>query len=514
MPDPAADVRRKLEALTTGPTWRPGDHPEVEAYLASISEYLDVFKTEVEKPGYRFRPAPDPKDPRNPMLITLPWTVSSRYAAHSLLALSWREGPDQASRMMDAWRICLRHAGHIQSTNQLLLCRMGTEIRLAVYDSMRAAAARGVLGNGGYDEAIRLFGDADPGDIDLPEAIRGEWGGTLGLVQALYANGRLNRELAEMVGYVDGRGGARTVSPSRIRTSRITPAELATAVDEHFAQLLASAKRPLTIELLREVDALERKNASGNLAGHPLRPLIQPTLRIMFRQQLRSATSARATRLVLILLEHHAVHETWRDSLLHVCDNALLRTDPFSGREFAYWRTSASEVDVELAFSLYSVGEDGEDDGGAHATWDDLFKPAHQGEDYVFWPFQDRQTDTDHAESTAVCPPDGKQFRARVESVGPMSHHTGPVKFTEREPSFVLTLKVVESREQTAGCEPGSMLHYAIHSVARFFRTAQGVEGREFTFCEAPPRDGVVHLQPRRLVRATVHPLSLVVDKE
>jgi hypothetical protein len=48
-----------------------------------------------------------------------------------------------------------------------------------------------------------------------------------------------------------------------------------------------------------------------------------------------------------------------------------------------------------------------------------------------------------------------------------MSHHTGPVKFTEREPSFVLTVKMMDNRERTTGYEPGSTLHYTIHGAAK-----------------------------------------------
>ena len=111
---------------------------------------------------------------------------------------------------------------------------------------------------------------------------------------------------------------------------------------------------------------------------------------------------------------------------------------------------------------------------------------------------------------------DIKRFRAKVVSVSPLrSFHVDRVKPTCWDGSFLLTLRVVECR-QGSGCEPGQMLQYAIHSPARFFRTGEDVGGEEFTFREAPPREGVVRFagQTKRFVRTNVYPLTLATDEE
>ena len=85
------------------------------------------------------------------------------------------------------------------------------------------------------------------------------------------------------------------------------------------------------------------------------------------------------------MLEHHAAHGAWPGALSQVCDDAVVRTDPFSGREFIYRHESVLERNGEAAFILYSVGEDGEDNGGTHGSWDDLFGVVVKDRDFVFW---------------------------------------------------------------------------------------------------------------------------------
>ncbi len=164
---PSRDVRAMLLALSAGPEWQPAKHPLVEEYLDSVSHMLEVFRAEVERaPGYRFAPHPDKEDPRNPMLVLLPKIDASRHAIPCLLALAWRKGADRQAQLLDAWRLGLRHAGHLQDSKQLILGRIGMAIRLTVYESMRAAASTDELDSQGFQKTRQLLTEVDPGPLD------------------------------------------------------------------------------------------------------------------------------------------------------------------------------------------------------------------------------------------------------------------------------------------------------------------------------------------------------------
>jgi hypothetical protein len=390
MPSPDNEVRAQLRSLATGPTWRPGAHPRVEDYLGSVKDYLELFKQEVQSAsGYRYRPLFDPDAARHPLNMLLPRVGASRYAARCLLATAWRERPDVQARLLKAWGLSLRHAAHLQGSRQLMLSRIALEIRLTVYDSIRAAVGNGVLAREGLKQALGLLDTLDPVPFVLREAILIEWGGSLGVLQAMYPKGRLNRELAESIAYVGGKNGPRHVRSDEILRSGITPAQLAEAADEHYARLLSLAAEPASVELLRKLKQLDESNAKGKLGRHPHRASIQPTLRLVFRQQLWTLTASRGTRLLLATLIHLDGHSKLPATLQEICDQATIRTDPCSGREFVFRPLSAEGQTVTMAFMLYSVGEDGTDDGGSHGPWGDIYESAvPTGQDFVFWPFR------------------------------------------------------------------------------------------------------------------------------
>jgi hypothetical protein len=386
---PPEPVRDRLLALATGPGWQPDDYPAVDDYLSSAAPMLEVFKAEVEAaPGYQFAPEPDEQDPMNPFLLLLPNISGSRRAVPCLLALAWREGADRKARLLEAWRLGLVHAKHLQESRQLIIMRAAFAVRLAVYDSMRAAASLKAIDGDGIEAALRLLVDVDPGPPDLRESVRIEWGGTLGFLQSMYPRGRLNRKLAEMIGYVSHEQptGPRFVKSDEVRTSGVSPAKLAKAVDHHYFTLLSIVKDPLTLRTIEQLGQHDAANAVGPLRGHPLRSSVQPSYYLVVREALRAETTRRATRLVLAVLTHLRNKGRLPTALAEVCHDQRECIDPCSGEEFVYTVSDPSAPD---GFRLYSVGEDGADDGGDHGPWSDINKRAlPTGRDFVFWPFQ------------------------------------------------------------------------------------------------------------------------------
>lgn len=59
-----------------------------------------------------------------------------------------------------------------------------------------------------------------------------------------------------------------------------------------------------------------------------------------------------------------------------------VRTDPYSGRDFAYRFT-------ETGPTIYSLSDNGQDDGGVHSKrWGDD-RSEGESDDHVFWPPQE-----------------------------------------------------------------------------------------------------------------------------
>src|SRR5205814_2566442 len=96
----------------------------------------------------------------------------------------------------------------------------------------------------------------------------------------------------------------------------------------------------------------------------------------------RNEASRRATQLSYVVHAFKARTGRWPASLdeLPAEYGAKMRTDPFTGGNFSY------RVDKDGPV-IYSLSENGRDDGGKHAPrWNDEKNGA--SDDFVFWPPQ------------------------------------------------------------------------------------------------------------------------------
>jgi hypothetical protein len=387
MPQPTPQVQKELQELAKGPTWQQSDHPEVASYISLARPFLNIFVAESGKSCYHFQLAPDPSDPYNPIRVLLPRLGTSKHAANALMALAWEEPAGQSMSILEAWRTCLQHAEQLEGTGILLFARRGTEIRSQVYRAMRAAAAAKAIGVQDYQHALRLLVECGPGKVDLSAVILSEWGCVLGLIQALYPRERLNLQLAKELGWIGTDGSLVDVNTGQLRASRIKPVELIAGSDEYFVQLYALLMKPLTLSVLHRVDALAKSKSDPLRKRHPLTPILQPNLRRTVRQQIRALTEYRATCLVFLILQHKAKHGAWPDSLSSSGADPILQIDPCSGEEFRY-RLAVREESVDnTVCHLYSVGDDGVDDGGTRNCFERGFLgPDAEECDFVYWP--------------------------------------------------------------------------------------------------------------------------------
>jgi hypothetical protein len=115
-----------------------------------------------------------------------------------------------------------------------------------------------------------------------------------------------------------------------------------------------------------------------------LKPLL-PGLDRAYAIETRAEASRRATQLSYAVHLYKAQTGAWPASLadLPAEYGDTIRTDPFTGCQFGYQLTESGP-------KIYSLGEDGLDNGGVHSQrWgDDRNEGGPDSDDYVFWPPQ------------------------------------------------------------------------------------------------------------------------------
>ena len=116
----------------------------------------------------------------------------------------------------------------------------------------------------------------------------------------------------------------------------------------------------------------------------PLTKTFMPGLSRYYKLTAREETSRRATQLAYATHLFQKQNGRWPASLdeLPAEYGEKMRTDPFTGEYFGY------RVD-EYGPRIYSLSENGVDDGGVHSRrWDD--QPVEGSDDHVYWPPQPR----------------------------------------------------------------------------------------------------------------------------
>jgi hypothetical protein len=114
---------------------------------------------------------------------------------------------------------------------------------------------------------------------------------------------------------------------------------------------------------------------------HSFMRQLSPHRTLALRYHARALAHDRGAMLVLYLHDYHAKHGRWPSDLktmLPVTEQPLA-IDPFSGRPFVY------RVEIEGP-RLYSVSENGQDDGGERVLVPPGTPMWEKTGDYVFWP--------------------------------------------------------------------------------------------------------------------------------
>lgn len=376
--------------------WKPEDHPEWEQTHINAREVLTKFREANLRTGYAMRVEPTPdSDPLGPaedrLLINLqlPHLAPHRMLAKATLADAWRAGTDgkvDGEKMIEAWKTVLRGAEHVERGSTLIENLVGIAERRLVEINARAALDQGVFDAKQMERALETLRQFDRNATDPVSGVRGEHAMALDTTQYLFsppdAQGRpsINPDRVERIQELMGDESG----TSRDEVEKMTPEDAKATIrafDGYYRELGEQMRIGYPDVRASDLEASTERYANTS----PITKIMLPSLSRVHTLRARTEASRRATQLSYAVHIHRARTGQWPKSLDDLPSEfgGEMRTDPFSGRPFGY-RVGKDGP------TIYSVSENGIDDGGVHSPrWGDNAEDEAASDDHVFWPPQE-----------------------------------------------------------------------------------------------------------------------------
>lgn len=377
--------------------WAEDEHPDWASSLAKTSVLLEQFRTATESHGSlsqyrRSKSSDDETDAEEGLLfmIELPALGPHRDLAKATMADAWkkRDGNVSSEHFVKAAETVLRGAQHLDKGVTLIESLVAIAERGLVQRSVRAALWEGVLTGDSLGKTMETLRRHDVDNEDLGRTIRFEHAAQMDVLQFLFTpptpdgKPRLNASRLDKIPDFGSVGDA----PWRGQLAAMTAEDAdatARALDGYFSEM-AELQR-IGYPEVRASDleiAVERY-----LHVSPFTEMMLPSISRYYQLHARSETWRRAIQLIVALHMFEEREGRWPARLSELPDNLgdTIRIDPFSGEDFVYRVTADGPV-------VYSVGENGEDDGGIHhERWGDgpAEDSSSHSDDFVFWPPQD-----------------------------------------------------------------------------------------------------------------------------
>ncbi len=375
--------------------WAPEDRPNWERSFQETQYLLELFREATQHEGYASPPVTSTGEDDGwsdasglLMSIMLPSLSSHRTLSKATLAGAWRKEGGRVSpdRMTDAWRTALRNANHMRLGATLIEELVGMAESALVHKNARAALKHKVFSSAGeIAGALATLAELDHDLRDPMLSIRGEHAMSLDTVQYLFtpttSDGKPapnGKRLDAVLGLFNGS------NESRDRIMRATAEDAYQAVetlDSYYRELGELMRIGYPEVRAKDVDAVRTRRVGTD---NPMKEWL-PSLGRFYKLRARYEASRRATKLTYATHLFHAHEGRWPSSLaeLPAEPGETMRIDPFTGNYFGY------RVDQDGP-RIYSLSENGTDDGGVHSRrWDDRITNDRGSDDYVFWPPQE-----------------------------------------------------------------------------------------------------------------------------
>lgn len=383
----AAPANRAIDLLRPRP-WNPRRHPDWEASYqrgrAVLKQYADASK----KTRLAAIPAVDGEtDHASNLLLNvrLAYLPYLRACAKASMEAAWRmkDGKISSKRLVRTVEANLRVSNQSGHGPFLIDRLLAISIRALTYQQIRWALAHDVLSNKRINRLAKLLRRVDHEPIDMSGALAGECAFLLDELQYVYGplgggvrlNGNRYREVTgqNMGAFNRFALGARLESD---------PQAAAKAIFDAHVEMIPHMQPGYSPEHLQALGTLyERMKNSSKVAKALL--LAGRGYGRSYQLAARCEADRRGTRLFVELFAFKARKGRWPKSLdvLGQRVPADIRQDVFREQPFVY-------VLREDGPLLYSVGPDGNDDGGRP---DPHWGRGNAGGDMVFWPIPDSE---------------------------------------------------------------------------------------------------------------------------
>ena len=322
--------------------------------------------------------------------MTLPGLKPHRDLAKATLADAWRleGGKVSPERMVDAWETVLRNADHLSQGATLIEQLVGMAERVLVQRNARWALQHEVFSPEELESALDVLTEHDRETSDPTLGSRREYACSMDFTRFLFSPAdtegqpRLNLERAEYIAehvfdwtdapdIIDSLSG---MGPDGARSGT-------DALDRYYHELTEQMRVGYP-----EVRAADMRATHEEYRGiSPIIELLAPDLSRVAQLRARDEASRRATQLSYATHVFKARYGCWPESLdeLPAEYGTRMRTDPFTGHDFGYRLTNDGP-------RIYSLSENGLDDGGVHSPrWSDEITDDAGSDDHVFWPPQE-----------------------------------------------------------------------------------------------------------------------------
>lgn len=374
-------------SIEIGP-WEPAAHPEWERSYQESLPLVEQFTAATLHRDYATPINFLPQDSDRLLIgIILPDLAGHRTMAKQILSNGWRAegGKVRGEAMVESWATVLRGARHLEQGVSLIEQLVGVSEKNLVYSQARIALAKGVLSPADIQHARRVLGELETAAPDPSRWVQGELAFAMDIVQhsavAVDPAGRRAFD-GERMRKVLTMGTDDEVPDEKLQSFlKADPVETVVAFQNYYREYAELARTGYPAVRAADLNQLGLHYASTNAVTTALMPGLGRTHALRYRQE----ASRRATNLALSIHAHRLRTGAWPSRLddLPADEIGSAREDPFSGRDFGYHVTESGPV-------LYSVSENGTDDGGVHsARWGDDATGTAASDDYVFWPPQD-----------------------------------------------------------------------------------------------------------------------------
>jgi hypothetical protein len=372
--------------------WKPADHVDWEDSHHAVQALLSKFREATRHSGYSPRDlrteSPDGPTDEDRLLfnLLLPTLDPHRQMGKAALADAWRaeDGKVNGEKMIDAFETVLRSAEHLSRGSTLIESLVGMAQRQLTDINARWALKHGVFDEKQLEKALETLHRYNSGLEDPARFMRGEHAAVLDATQYLFGargpDGQVEVDpgraeyISSMVGDPD---------TSKDDFVGLGPEDARTAVDAfdgYFRELTEQMRMGYPDVRAADIETTYERYSHAS----PLTKMMMPALSRYYHLRGRAEASRRATQLAYAAHIYRARNGHWPQSLDELPANFgdTMRTDPFSGKRFGYRVTDDGPT-------IYSLSENGVDDGGVHSSrWDDKVENDAGSDDHVFWPPQ------------------------------------------------------------------------------------------------------------------------------